>query len=287
MQRKLERIEHPPLQRGFAGPGHQAKTLLMSDRFAQNDPFILLMDDRINLNEELPNLGPHPHAGFETVTLILEGQMQYHDQNGEGTLNAGDLQWMTAGSGVVHAEKSEPSDQNKQVRVLQLWLTLPKADRWVPPAFQEIRRDALPVRHEPGAQLRLYSGSSGNISSATRNHVPVTLAEIRLEPQASITQVLDRTYNGFLYVLEGQIKVREQTLTQEAMGWLDRPAGTGDSELNITAGKNGARVLLYAGQMQHQPIVHHGPFVGDTREDIVRAFQNYHAGHMNHINAYK
>lgn len=287
MQRKLDRIEHPPLQRGFAGPGHQAKTLLMSDRFAQNDPFILLMDDRIKLNEELPNLGPHPHAGFETVTLVLEGQMQYHDQNGEGTLNAGDLQWMTAGSGVVHAEKSEPTDQNKQVRVLQLWLTLPKADRWVPPAFQEIRRDSLPVRREPGAELRLYSGSSGDISSPTSNYVPVTLAEIQLKPQASITQVLDRAYNGFLYVLEGQIQVGEQTLTQEAMGWLDRPEGTGESELNITAGENGARVLLYAGQMQHQPIVHHGPFIGDTREDIVRAFQNYHAGRMNHINAYK
>lgn len=289
MQRKLDRIEHPALKKGFAGPGHQAKELLMSDRFIQNDPFILLMDDRISLNGELPNVGPHPHAGFETVTLILEGNMHYHDQNGEGSLGPGDLQWMTAGSGVVHAEKMDPAagDQTDKVRILQLWLTLPQAERWVAPAVQDVRGDALPVRREPGAELRLYSGTSGEISSSTRNHVPVTLADIRLEPHASITQLLDRTYNGFLYVLEGQVQVGDQTLTQEAMGWLDRPTGTGDSELEITAAENGARVLLYAGQMQHQPIVHHGPFVGDTREDIVRAFENYHAGRMSHINSYK
>jgi redox-sensitive bicupin YhaK (pirin superfamily) len=216
------------------------------------------------------------------VTFVLEGQLHYHDRSGEGYLEAGDVQWMTAGRGVIH---TETIDKAVDLRILQLWLTLPKRYRWVSPGSQDIRGKSAPVRREPGAELRLYSGSSGGLSSPTRNYVPTTLADIRLEPYASIDQNLDHEDNGFIYALEGSLRVGDRALSAGEVGWLNRPTEKGTGPLWVTAGEKGARVVLYAGRMQHEPIVHYGPFVGDTNEDIVRAYQNYRAGQMGHINA--
>jgi len=282
MNRTISRIDRPIPEPGFLGEGHTAVPVIRSEQFELNDPFILLMDDRVHLKGDRPAGGPHPHAGFETVTFVVDGKLQYHDRNGEGFLEAGDVQWMTAGRGVIH---TETIDRAIDLRILQLWLTLPKKDRWVPPASQDIRGASVPVRREPGAELRLYSGSSGGLKSPTRNHVPVTLADIRLEPNASIEQDLDHQDNGMVYGLEGSYRVDDHILRAGEVGWLNRLKGKGTGTLRITAGESGARVLLYAGRMQHEPIVHYGPFVGDTNEDIVRAYQNYRAGQMGHINA--
>jgi redox-sensitive bicupin YhaK (pirin superfamily) len=282
MNRTISRVERPVPEPGFLGEGHTAVPVIRPEQFERNDPFILLMDDRVHLKGDRPAGGPHPHAGFETVTLVLEGKLRTHDRNGEGHLEAGDVQWMTAGRGVIH---TETMDRAVDLRILQLWLTLPKKDRWVCPASQDIRGALAPVRREPGAELRLYSGSSGGLKSTTRNHVPVTLAEIRLDPKASIEQDLDHADNGMVYGIEGSYRIEDQLLRTGEVGWLDRPQGKGAGTLRITAGDQGARLVLYAGRMQHEPIVHYGPFVGDTNEDIVRAYQNYRAGHMGHINA--
>jgi redox-sensitive bicupin YhaK (pirin superfamily) len=282
MKRTISRIERPVPEPGFLGEGHTAVPVVRPEEFERNDPFILLMDDRVHLKGDRPAGGPHPHAGFETVTFVLEGRLPYHDRSGVGHLEAGDVQWMTAGRGIIH---SETIDRATDLRILQLWLTLPKKNRWVDPASQDIRGGSVPVRQEHGAELRLYSGSSGSFKSPTRNHVPVTLADIRLDPKASIEQDLEHTYNGFVYSLEGSVRIGGQVLRAGDVGWLDRTTGKGTDTLRISAEGSSARVMLYAARMQHEPIVHHGPFVGDTNEDIVRAYQNYRAGHMGHISA--
>lgn len=282
MNRTMSRIERPAAEPGFLGEGHTAVPVIRSEQFERNDPFILLMDDHIHLKGDRPAGGPHPHAGFETVTFVLEGQLHYRDRNGEGRLEAGDVQWMTAGRGVIH---TETIDRAVDLRILQLWLTLPRKYRWVSPASQDIRSSSVPVRREPGAELRLYSGSSGGLKSPTRNYVPVTLADIRLDPNASIIQDLDHADNGFVYGIEGTYRVEDQDLRAGEIGWLNRPRGRGSGAVRINAGESGARLMLYAGRMQHEPIVHHGPFIGDTNEDIIRAYQNYRAGHMGHISA--
>jgi len=282
MNRTISRIERPVPEPGFLGEGHTAVPVLRPEQFERNDPFILLMDDHVHLDGDRPRGGPHPHAGFETVTLVLEGKLRTHDRNGEVFLETGDAQWMTAGRGVIHAETM---DQAVDLRILQLWLTLPKADRWMCPASQDIRGASVPVRREPGAELRLYSGSSGGLKSSTRNRVPVTLADIRLEPNAAIDQDLDHDDNGFVYGLEGSVRIGDRVVRAGEVGWLDRPLGKGTGPLLMTAGETGARVVFYAGRMQREPIVHYGPFVGDSNEDIVRAYQNYRAGVMGHINA--
>lgn len=282
MNRAINRIEQPVPEPGFLGEGHTAVPVVRPEAFERNDPFILLMDDRVHLRGDRPAGGPHPHAGFETVTFVLEGRLEYHDRRGQGHLEAGDVQWMTAGRGVIH---SETVDRAVDLRILQLWLTLPKKDRWVDPSSQDIRGGSVPVRREPGALLKLYSGTSRGLRSPTRNYVPVTLADIRLDPNASITQELDPEDNGFVYGLEGTCRLKNRLLNAGEVGWLDRPKARGAGQLRISAGGSGARVVFYAGRMQHEPIVHHGPFVGDTNEDIVRAYQNYRAGQMGHIRA--
>jgi quercetin 2,3-dioxygenase len=275
VQRGITRIRTTPTPtQGFIGPGHLAAEVISPNEFALNDPFIVLMDDRLDLPSGAPAGGAHPHAGFETVTFMVEGSL--HDRD-EGVLAAGDVQWMTAGRGIIHGESSVPQGKT---RLLQLWLTLPKSERWVTPRFENIHLDSIPVRREPGAELRLYSGTSGWHRSATHNHVPVTLAEIRLDAGVTIDQELPSSYNGFLYVLEGSVLVGPEhtTLYVEQSAWLDRTDGDGISNVRITAGESGARVVLYAGQPQGAPIVMHGPFVADTRTDIVRLFKEFQAG---------
>ena len=157
-QRGINRVvDVPPAAPGFVGPGHLAAPVVSPENFEQTDPFILLMDDHLDIGNR-PVGGPHPHAGFETVTLILEGAI--YDRDEGGTLHAGEVQWMTAGSGIIHNEDVKTKGK---VRLLQLWITLPKNARWTAPGFQAIHYDSIPVRHEPGAEIRVYSGSSREV----------------------------------------------------------------------------------------------------------------------------
>jgi redox-sensitive bicupin YhaK (pirin superfamily) len=266
---------------GFIGDGHTAVAVVDSREFARNDPFILLMDDRIDLEPGREAGGAHPHGGFETVTFVVEGELRDRD---EGTLKTGDVLWMTAGSGVIHNEHVVPLGKS---RILQLWLTLTRSARWSAPRFERIARDDVPVRREPGVEARVYSGSSGPARATTHNEVPVTLVDVRLEPGARFEQELADSYNGFLYLLEGAVSVgAERTrLVTGQVGWLaeTEPDASSVSAVRITAGDDGARFILYAGERQGVPIVLHGPFVGESRADIVRLSQLYTTGKMPRI----
>jgi quercetin 2,3-dioxygenase len=274
-QRHISRIYNvPELAPGFVGPGHLAAPVIPPEDFALSDPFILLMDDHLDIGDR-PVGGPHPHAGFETVTLLLQGSI--YDRDEGGVIEAGEVQWMTAGRGIIHGENVGAKGK---VRLLQLWLTLPKADRWTEPGFQTIHTDAVPVRRENGAEVRIYSGGSGLLRSKTRNHVPVTITEITLEQHASIDQEIPSSYNGFVFTLRGSIQVgaNATSLKTGQTGWLDRPQVDGASFLRVTAGEEGARLVFYAGQPQGDPIVSYGPFIGDSKQDIVRLYREFQSG---------
>ena len=270
----------PPMQ-GFIGDGHTAVTVVAGNEFERNDPFIALMDDRIDLEPGREAGGAHPHGGFETVTFVVEGRLRDRD---EGMLETGDVLWMTAGSGVIHNENVVPLGKS---RILQLWLTLPQSARWTAPRFEHIARDAAPVRQEPGVEARVYSGSSGSVRATTHNFVPVTLLDIRLHPHARFEQQLPDSYNGLLYVLGGDVFVGRSATRIAAgqVGWLaePEPSISNAAPVHITAGREGARVILYAGERQGVPIVQHGPFVGESRADIVRLSRLYTDGKMPRI----
>jgi len=279
--REIARVVTPPLPGpGFIGEGHTAVPVVEPGDFARTDPFILLMDDRVDLPAGREAGGAHPHGGFETVTFVVEGALRDRD---EGTLDTGDVLWMTAGSGVIHNEQVVPLGKS---RVLQLWLTLPHASRWATPRFEHVAKDSAPVRRELGAEARVYSGSSGAARSATHNYVPVTLVDVRLDANANFEQELPASYNGFLYVLQGDVSVgAERTrLIQDQVGWLrDAEAESGGTVVRIAAGDRGARVVLYAGERQRVPIVMHGPFVGETRADLMELSRKFMEGKLPRI----
>jgi quercetin 2,3-dioxygenase len=275
LQRRIARVlTVPPLAPGFAGNGHLASEIVSPDEFAHNDPFILLMDDHLDMGDRQVG-GAHPHAGFETVTLLLEGTV--HDPDEGGLIHPGEVQWMTAGRGIIHGENARA---HGTVRLLQLWLVLPKADRWTTPAFQDIHANRVPVRREPGVDVRIYSGASGGVQSSTHNYVPVTMVEIAMQPNASIEQDLPSAYNGFVFVVRGSVRAGAGTteLSAGQVGWLDRPNTAGTSVVHIAAGADGARLVLYAGRPQGDAIVVQGPFVADSVEDVRRLYADYRAG---------
>jgi len=271
--RGISRVVNVPRAKpGFVGQGHLSVPVVSRKTFEKTDPFILLVDDHLNIGDR-PVGRPHPHAGFETVTLILDGAI--YDRDEGGTLKAGEVQWMTAGSGVIHNEDVRTKGQ---IRLLQLWLTLPKNERWTAPDFQTIHVNSVPVRHEQGAEIRIYSGSSGGLQSGTRNHVPVTMVEINLEPDGSAEQDIPASYNGLAFLIDGSVQIGETLLNTGQVGWLDRPNDNSASVLRVVAGQSGARLILYAGETQGDQIVSYGPFIGDSKQDIARLFAEYRAG---------
>jgi quercetin 2,3-dioxygenase len=279
VKRKLVRQYKPDVHAGFLGAGHLARPVILGD-FTDTDPFIMLMDDMLDKKTDEPVGGPHPHAGFETVTLMLEGEMGDEAH----TIKGGDLQMMTAGSGVIHTETIA---KKMSMRLLQLWLTLPKNYRWTKPRVQDIPLNHVPKISVQGAEIKLYSGSLAGISSPVQNYTPVIIADIHIQADASTVLNLPASYTTFLYVLEGTLLVGDEKklLGLNQVGWLDRSNKEEESELNLYAGEKGVRFVIYSGQPQHAKIVSHGPFIGDTLEDISRLYQEFRAGKMRHISS--
>jgi redox-sensitive bicupin YhaK (pirin superfamily) len=258
-------------------PGIATTALISPEEPELSDPFLLLSDNRIDGRHGARVGAAHPHAGMESATLLLEGSIK----DGDATpLQAGDLQWVTAGSGIVH---DEAVIARGSVRLLQLWITLPHGRRWTTPGFQDVDLDSLPIRREPGVVVRLYSGRSGALVSPTRNQVPVTLADFLLEAGSSVDQELPASYNGLLYLLDGSVRVGADELRAGQVGWLDRPPREGPSNLHLIAGESGARLILFAGEPQSTRVVMEGPFVVEARADISRLHEEYRQGRFPHM----
>lgn len=273
IQRKIDRTFTPKLHQGFLGVGHMAAAVIDGTDFKLTDPFILLMDDRLDLPGGEPVGGPHPHAGFETVTLVLKGDN--HEWQ------TGSLEVMTAGKGIVHTEElQDPTSMH----ILQLWLVLPPHQRWATPAWQKLLPEAVPTATIGGAVIRVYSGSSNGLTSPLRHQTPFTLVDFNMPANTTIAQQLPAGYNGFVYMLTGGVTIGGKTITQGQTAWLDAVENSDATEVTFVTGATGAHFVLYAGLPQNVPIVSHGPFIGDSTNDIVRLYGEYRAGLMPHLN---
>lgn len=281
IQRKIENVTRHPLKPGFMGTGHKAAQVVGGQGFDYTDPFIALMDDQLDLPGTEIAGGPHPHAGFETVTLIVESN--------DDMFQKGSMEMMTAGKGVIHTEEIT---KKTQARILQLWLTLPPDKRWTQPFLQEIDLPNVPVFKTDGSEIRVYSGSAFGLTSPIKNNTPVTIVDFSLTKNVITTQQIPASYNGFIFVLEGSVFVGDTGIKKGESGWMTKiskhtdrgSAGTGESEITYKAGDEGARFILYAGEPQNAPIVSYGPFIADTQEDIKRLYHEYNRGVMKHIN---
>jgi redox-sensitive bicupin YhaK (pirin superfamily) len=277
IRRKLSKIHTPQGQPGFLGPGHIARPVI-SGSFSDSDPFILLMDDMLDKKDNEPVGGPHPHAGFETVSLLLEGEMGDEPHKMKG----GDFQIMTAGSGIVHTETIE---KKAKMRLLQLWLNLPKKDRAAAPRLQHLSFEDAPVLSENGVFIKLYSGSLAGLISPIQNYTPLILADITMEAGAGTVLQIPANYNTFLYILSGDVKVGEEKklLNTSQAGWLDLSDEAALSDLQVSVGEEGTRFILYAAKPTGDNIVSQGPFIADSSEDIQRLYREYRQGNMKHI----
>ena len=257
-----------------------------------SDPFLLMAEDWFSTN----GFDWHPHRGIETITVVLEGELEHRDsRGGYGVLKPGDVQWMTAGRGVLHREMAY---KKQSVHALQLWLNLPAENKMVEPRYQDLRGEKVPVWQDSGVEVRVFSGRSNNIEgpSGVSRYVPVTMLDVRLDGTTSnssgggdgetlFTQELPAGDEGFVYVLSGLGQFSSDG-TSVSAGQVGRLAYTkvvdGPTKLNVTA-KEPLHFLLWTGRPLRQPVVARGPFVMNTEKQISEAFSDYGAGEFGSI----
>ena len=240
------------------------------------DPFLLL--DRFSSDrphDYIAGFPPHPHRGFETVTYLLHGRMRHKDSAGhEGVIEAGGVQWMTAGRGVIHSEM--PEQEDGLLAGFQLWINLPAANKMDSPAYQEYDRDRIPVEtREDGSEIRVVAGRTAR---GTRGPVVQPLTEplyldVTVPPGGIFTESLPVDHNAFVFVMEGQTRIGGQVLEREQLAALTQGA-----TVPVAAGDEGARFLLVAGRPLREPVARGGPFVMNTRDEILQAFADYNRG---------
>jgi redox-sensitive bicupin YhaK (pirin superfamily) len=267
MERSVRQVAETSLHPGM-NPQHRVRMVLEPGKWREYDPFLMLAEDWF-----VPGtFGDHPHRGFETVTFVLEGEIEHRDNHGgRGVLRVGDAQWMTAGRGVVHSEEAGPNGAHS----LQLWLNLPRALKMTAPRYQDLRGGEMPTRTQPGAELRVFSGRSGDVLGPALNHVPVTMVEMRVEEGGIARQELPPTFNAFFYLVDGSGRFGAQRAAATAgqVVWFEIEEG--DVLIEADAPLYG---LLYAGEPIREPVASRGPFVMNTMEEVMQAYSDFQEG---------
>ena len=229
----------------------------------------------------------HPHRGFETVTYMLEGEFEHHDSGGHaGKLGPGDVQWMTAGRGVVHSEMPSAHIMKHGGRIhgFQIWVNLPARLKMTEPRYQEIKGSSIPeaVSEDGLAQVRVIAGEALGVSARIDTHTPIVYQHWTLQPGAAVKQALPEDHNGLLYVFSGELDSNGTHLDDGQIAVLDK----GDMvELAVPASAGTAtQVLLLGGVPLNEPVARRGPFVMNTADELARAYEDYRAGRMGEIN---
>ncbi|GAB4124970.1 MAG: pirin family protein [Rhodothalassiaceae bacterium] len=260
------------------GAGVRIRRLIGTPELDQVDPFLLF--DAFGSDRGSDYIGgfpPHPHRGFETVTYMLAGHMRHEDNQGHmGILGPGDVQWMTAGRGIVHSEM--PAQQDGLMRGFQIWVNLPKSHKMTAPRYQEIPAADIPtIAVEPGAKVRLIAGRFGNVTGPVRDIIAEPLyLDIRLAPGATLEIPTAAGHNGIVHVYEGRVRVGGDALPAGHLAVLED--GTSVHVAADAGGEAEAGLLLLAAKPFREPVLRHGPFVMNSREEILEAIEDYRAG---------
>lgn len=253
------------------------------------DPFLLLDEmGPIEISAgEAKGAPDHPHRGFETVTYMINGVFEHKDSQGHsGKIKTGDVQWMTAGSGVIHSEMPEKefSQKGGTLHGFQLWVNLPKKDKMMNPRYQDISASKIPIAENVGVKVKVIAGESMGEKAVIQTRTPIMYLHFTLQPNAQVVQTIPQNYNAFAYVVNGvglfgdkQISAhKEQVVLFEQDG----------NEISIRASNDSSApldVLLIAGVPLGEPVARYGPFVMNTEDEIAQAILDYNTGKMGKI----
>jgi redox-sensitive bicupin YhaK (pirin superfamily) len=286
MLRRVERVITARRQR--EGGGFMVRRPLPAPGMRAVDP--ILMIDEMGPADYAPGEAvgapDHPHRGFETVTYLLAGEFEHRDSAGNaGSLRPGDVQWMTAGRGVVHSEMPSARILREGGRVhgFQIWVNLPARLKMTQPRYQEVAGGAIPeaASSDGLARVRVIAGKALGAVARIDTHTPIVCLHWILQPGARVEQYLPPDHNGLVYVFEGELQSNGIRIADGQMAVL----GEGDAvELMASAGVSGiTQVLLLGGVPINEPVVQHGPFVMNTEAEIATAIRDYQSGKMGEI----
>jgi quercetin 2,3-dioxygenase len=248
------------------------------------DPFLLI--DEMGPADygpgEAVGAPDHPHRGFETVTYMIDGAMQHEDSHGHrGQIRSGDVQWMTAGAGVIHSEMpaADIVARGGTLHGFQIWVNLPREKKLTQPRYQEYGRDTLPEYRKDGRWVRVIAGQSEGHCSPIETTVPTTMLHLRLDPSAAFVFEIAPGSNAVVHAISGSGDVVDRVLNDGEVAIVENAP----TRIALRAGPAGYEALLLAGVPLHEPVARYGPFVMNTREEVQRAFEDFHAGRFGEI----
>lgn len=270
----------------WVGDGFPVRSLFSYAGGNEFDPFLLLDyagPHNFAPDEAKRGVGEHPHRGFETVTILYQGELEHRDSSGsQGTIGPGDVQWMTAASGVVHEEfhSRQFAKDGGTLEMVQLWVNLRSTDKVAPPKYQDLRDEQFPQFSLPNDAgiVRVIAGQLDDAEGPASTFSPINLWDIQLTGNATATLTVPAGHTCVVIVQKGSVQVNESLIHAVELALLER---SGD-EMVLEA-ESESRVLLMTGEPLGEPVVGQGPFVMNTREEIRVAIADYQAGKMGRL----
>ena len=221
---------------------------------------------------------PHPHRGFVPVTILFDGEVEHKDSVGNiGRIKGGDVQWMTAGSGVVHSEGAPESFSKTGgvLHLIQLWINLPAAHKMTAPSYQEIKSDSIPVLKEGRSQVRVIAGKYKDLQGPAKTFSPLSLLHISIPEGEEVTIEVEKGFNASYYLTKGETIIDDYEVPAQHLVWLS------DEGTNITVKAiRDSELLFMAGEPINEPLVSYGPFVMNSKTEIIQAIHDYENGLM-------
>lgn len=257
------------------------KQPLPEGELRQISPFILLHHAGPDIHAPgalKARLSPHPHRGFEPVTFLFNGKIHHKDSTGsEGLLESGDVQWMTAGSGIIHSEgpSSEFAASGGIMELIQLWVNLPRDHKMTAPKYQDIKKESIPLISENGFELKLVAGEYNGIKGPASTFTPILAMMSQFTAGAETVLPIPEGFNAFVYVLDGTVESNNIILEKNNLGVFVR-----DGDAVQLKAKTDGRLLFLAGEPINEPVVSHGPFVMNYPGEIKQAIMDYETGKM-------
>lgn len=273
-QRKIQwQIKPTPVS---DGAGVKLNRLIATPQLDYLDPFLLL--DHFgsdNKDEYIAGFPEHPHRGIETVTYMLKGKVEHKDTMGNvGFIGEGDVQWMTAGGGLMHEEMPVASEEG--LSGFQLWVNLPKDLKMSKPRYQEVKADKIPVYEKDGVKIKVIAGEVGNVSGAVSEiYAEPNYLDVTLQPNAEFSHQITLGHNAFAYIFSGAADFDGSGSLVEGAKLIVFSDG---DFVKIKAGASGARFLLISGKPLNEPVARYGPFVMNSREEIYQAVDDLRSG---------